>query len=268
MSARRGFVAWVNGEPIRLTYRYASRYDRLGVYEPAFFDAFVERIEPGMTVLDVGAHVGFLSLAAARRVGPGGKVFAFEPAPETADLLQRHIDLNGYRDRIEVVRAVVCDRSGTAEFFARGDSMAASMSRYNTATLAPESLAAPTVRLSVPSVTLDDFCASRSIEPDVVKIDVEGAEVRVLRGCRQLLRNDGCQVLCEVHPAEMVGCGGSQDELLAYLASIRRRLVPLDDANALGIFHASLESSRSEVPGTGVRSLAREHVSHEAIGDL
>jgi FkbM family methyltransferase len=240
-SARRGLVARVNGEDIRLTYRYAARYDRVGVYEPAFHRAFIERIGPGMTILDVGAHIGFLALAAARRVGPGGRVYAFEPAPETASLLQRHIELNGYGDRIEVVRAVVCDRPGTVPFYARGDSMAASISRYNTETLTPEKLSAPTVQLVAAGVTLDQFCAEREIEPDVVKIDVEGAELQVLRGAERLLRGGTCQVLCEVHPAELRGCGASLDELRDFLACLGRRLVPLDEANALGIFHARVE---------------------------
>jgi FkbM family methyltransferase len=240
LTSERGFDARVNGEEFRLTYGFASRYDGVEAYEPAFYRAFTEILAAGMTVLDIGAHAGFFAIGAARRVGAGGKVYAFEPAPETAALLKRHIDLNGFTDRVEVVRAVVCDTPGTVPFYARGVSMAASLSRHNTETLSPERLAAPTVEIEAPSTTIDQFCTERGISPNVVKLDVEGAELLVLRGAEQLLRDREARVLCEVHPAEMVGCGASLDELRAYLHARGRHLEPLDEPNRLGIFHAIL----------------------------
>jgi FkbM family methyltransferase len=244
LTSHRGFVARVNGESFRLTYDYASRYDRSGTYEPGFYRAFTERIGPGMTVLDIGAHVGFFAIGAARRVGPRGKVYAFEPAPETAALLERHIYLNGYRDRVEVVRAVVCDKPGSVPFYARGASMAASMSRYNTETLSPEQSPAPTVKIETPSTTIDQFCAERDIAPGVVKLDVEGAELRALQGAEDLMRRGRGEVLCEIHPEEMAGCGASLDALNAQLGHMNCRLDPLDDPNALGIFHALVVAER------------------------
>ena len=240
----RGFVARVNGESFRLTYDYASRYDRLEAYEPVFYRAVTEGLEEGATVLDIGSHVGFFAIGAGRRVGPHGMVYAFEPAPETAALLQRHIDLNGLSDRVQVVRSVVCDTVGTVPFYARGASMAASMSRYNTETLTPERSPAPTVEIDVPSTTIAHFCAERDISPQVVKIDVEGAELRVLQGAAGLLGRRNCRVLCEVHPAEMAGCGASLETLRTYLTSVGCRLEPLDEANELGIFHAAVAAQR------------------------
>src|SRR5215472_6698653 len=75
----RGLLAHVNGDPLRLTYTYGARYEKSG-YEPAVHRAFTTRIAPGMIVVDVGAHIGFFTLAEALHVGPTGRVFAFEPA--------------------------------------------------------------------------------------------------------------------------------------------------------------------------------------------
>src|SRR5206468_8336208 len=130
---------------------------------------------PGMTVLDVGAHVGFFALGAALRAGPEGRVFAFEPAPDTISLLERHVALNGWQDRVEVVRAVASDTEGTATFYVHGDTMSAALARENVEMLNPQELEAPAVEIEVPSVTLDGFCRSRGLRPDRLKIDVEGA---------------------------------------------------------------------------------------------
>ena len=88
-------------------------------------------IGEGMVVLDIGAHVGIHALLAGRRVGPDGRVFAFEPAPRTADLLDRHIRWNALEGRVEAVRAVVSDAVGVTAFFVNGATMAASIHEGN-----------------------------------------------------------------------------------------------------------------------------------------
>src|SRR3989442_7232326 len=121
------------------------------------FQAFVERIEEGMTVFDIGAHIGLFTLGAAKRVGRRGRVYAFEPSPETAEVLERHVRLNGWQNRVEVVRAVVSDVDGVVPFYAHGLSMAASLGRENVEVLNPEQPDTPTLKIEITSVTLDQF---------------------------------------------------------------------------------------------------------------
>ena len=96
-----------------------------------------------MTVVDVGAHIGFFALGAALRAGPTGKVYAFEPSPETADLLERHVHMNGFDGLVEVLRIGLSDREGEAAFYAHGETMAAAMFPENIALLSPEELGSP-----------------------------------------------------------------------------------------------------------------------------
>ena len=133
MSEQQGFSTHINGDTFNLTYEWGSRYDRLDQrsYEPVFYGALAGIVQNGMTVFDVGAHIGILTLAAARRVGPKGRVYALEPSPETARTLERHIALNGWQDRVELVRAVASDLDGTLPFYVSGMSMAASLGREN-----------------------------------------------------------------------------------------------------------------------------------------
>jgi FkbM family methyltransferase len=244
---RCGYATHINDDVFRLEYGYGSRYDRRDKrsYEPTFYLPFVERLKPGMTVFDIGAHIGIFSLAAAKRVGPAGKVFAFEPAPETVRTLERHVAMNGFRDRIEVVQAAVSDREGSLSFFCYRESMAASISRRNVEDLNPEKRVEPARELQVPSLTLDAFCRERGLCPDVLKIDIEGAEALALNGASDLLSRSGITILCEIHPRQMSNCGSSIEELTGFLSNLGYSIVPLDPPNPMGIFHALIKRRAS-----------------------
>jgi len=149
----------------------------LGSYEPSV-QRFLERnVTPGDVVYDVGAHIGFFSVCAARL---GAVVYAFEPVPENAARLRENVSLNDLE--IHVVEAAVWGEDGSVELVP-GDSDF-------------ESRAAPGT--GVPSVSLDSF-AEREPEPALIKVDVEGAETEVLRGARRILAQARPVLVCELH---------------------------------------------------------------------
>jgi len=244
VTRRQGYLVTLNGDTFRLDYACGARYDRSDKreYEPTFYVPFAERIHTGMTVFDVGAHVGFFSLAAGIRVGDAGRVVAFECAPDTAALLRRHVAYNHLGDRVTVVEKAVSDSDEGLRFFAYRTSMASSMARANVESLNPERLVEPATELLVPAVTLDGFGATSGLRPDIIKIDVEGAELRVLRGCRHTLAAARPEVFCEIHPRQMENCGGSVDELRALISAVDYEMTALDPPNPAGIFHAWLKS--------------------------
>lgn len=242
-SKDRGFATRINDDVFLLEYALGARYDREDQreYEPVFYKAFVELIRPGMMIADIGAHFGFFSLGAARRVGDTGRVFSFEPSEETAVTLRRNILLNHLAHRIEVIQAVVSSKEALVSFYTSGTSMAASLSREKVEVLNPERPAAA-VEIKVSAVALDQFCQSRGIVLDLIKLDVEGAEFLVLQGAEQVLLRDRPVILCEIHPLQMQQCGGSLQQLKEYVSSVGYTLEALDEPNATGIFHALLSS--------------------------
>jgi FkbM family methyltransferase len=246
LSRGRGFTTSINEDVFQLDYAIGSRYARHGhgAYEPSFYQPFVDRVKSGMVVFDIGAHVGLFTLGAAKRVGPRGRVFAFEPAPATFALLVQQIRLNGWNDRVEAIRGVVSDVDGRIPFYAHGTSMAASLSRENLEVLNPERFATPAARLEVASMTIDGLCLDRKVAPDVVKIDVEGAELRVLRGAADLLEVGRVVILCEIHPQQMANCGSSVAELGSFLEKVGYSIQRLDEPNPMGIFHALLQKHK------------------------
>lgn len=185
-------------------------------WEPSLYSRFKEALAPGMVVLDVGASFGLFTIAAARIVGPSGRVFAFEPSQTTASALRRHLRWNGVADRVEIVGAVVGDASGWETFWEQEMSFVASLLE-RAARQEERRFGSPVERRVVPAVTLDDFCRRLRLEPDVVKVDVEGAEARVLRGSQRLLRRRKASLFLEVHHALLGEAGRSADEVFREL---------------------------------------------------
>jgi FkbM family methyltransferase len=143
-----------------------------GSYEREQTELFERWIEPGQTVVDVGAHVGYYSLLASVLVGESGSVHAFEPDRRNARFLRRHVRMNR-RSNVTVVEVAVADRTGISEFRTAGGSGTGRLDAGGDR--------------QVPTIRLDDYCSDRGIAPDVLKIDVEGAEVEVLAGAAAVL---------------------------------------------------------------------------------
>ena len=170
---------------------------RRGLLEPEDVGLFLSLLRPGMTVLDVGANVGMYSLLSARRVGPTGRVHAFEPTPAVAASLRRNVALNGLGN-VHVHEAAVSDAAGRATFYLQDSS--------DCNTLA----GGAGTPIRVRTVTLDDHVAAHGLDRvDVMKMDVEGAEVLALRGGGRLLAAaDGPVLMLEFNP-EALGAAGS-----------------------------------------------------------
>ena len=138
-------------------------------------------IRKGDTIVDVGANLGLWVMGAARKAGFEGSVHAFEPVPENLVQLVANLTMNGFDlDQVKCQQLSLSDRSGRATFYAatNGNSgMGALASR--------EGVNRP---IETTLVTLDSYCEQHSIRHvDFVKIDVEGAELLVLRGAQRLL---------------------------------------------------------------------------------
>ncbi len=167
-------------------------------------------LRPGMTVFDMGANVGFYTESFARRVGVSGRVHAFEPDPLCSEILRDRV---GRFANVHVESVALGEQSGEATLFCSNRDRA----ENRTHVFGPE-VPAETVR--VPVVTIDGYCRSRGVERvDAVKMDVEGDEVRVLRGMAgTLARTPPAWMFIEFCPGQLRGSGSSPEEFWALLA--------------------------------------------------
>ena len=137
----------------------------------------VEHLQAGSVFYDVGANVGFLTVLGARLVGPQGMVYAFEPVPTNAACVRQNVAANRFT-QVEVIEKAVSNISGTGEL---------NLAKYSGgAALDLASVDAPPDadgKLQVDIATIDDLVNHSGLRPpDLVKIDVEGAEFEVLEG--------------------------------------------------------------------------------------
>ena len=150
----------------------------------------VSRVRRGMTVFDVGANVGFVTLLLSRLVGELGRVYAFEPDQDNFAALQRNLDHNRISHCVPVNMAAG-DRSELVGF-------APGINGFVDATAAQ----------TVPMTTLDQFVEENGINRvDFVKIDVEGFELCVLKGMTRVVRRFKPVLLVEIHPRGFCGAG-------------------------------------------------------------
>lgn len=229
-------IPWViNG----VTYRIDPRQrHRLGADYDAAVAAFLrQRIKPGALCLDVGANVGVYVLQFAHWSGPTGRVIAFEPNPSACMILRKHVEMNGLGERVEIVPAAVGEASGEAILYA---AEADGMSRLG----APnKALAGSVSEISVPVVTLDEYCRSNNVKPDWLFIDIEGFEIAALAGAHELIRSRRGElgIIVEMHPDVWESANSTRAKTESLLAELGLHCVPLtgqtEPLNEYGIVH-------------------------------
>jgi FkbM family methyltransferase len=193
---REPFVARVG--KYRFTIDLNDRVSRtlylFGSFEKDVTALLTALLSPGQTMLDVGANFGYFSVLAADKVGPGGRVFAFEPDPRNILRLSTNVELNNARN-ISLVPLALFDQLGTITF--------------NLSTDLEDNLGSSSIldrgqcrqQMQVQTTTLDAFMQEQQLTTvDLLKMDIEGAEVGALQGGRETLRaRKVTHLLVELH---------------------------------------------------------------------
>lgn len=171
-------------------------------YEPLTKRTFLQGIKPGMTVVDVGAHIGYFTLLAARLVGPEGRVHAVEPGPDSLDILSINVSSNKFQN-VQIHPVAAGSYSRRREFRLTKSSDSCGFYPH------PNSATIQTV--DVDQRTVDEIVGG---QVDAIKIDVEGAELEVLEGMAEILRRNAPLLLwAEWFPAGMLAAGRDPEQL-------------------------------------------------------
>jgi len=193
-------LKWIVGSSARQCW--------LGTYEAEKQSIIQSLVKPGMTVFDVGANAGFFSIGFSRLVGFSGEIWAFEPLANQVDFLLKHLKLNKL-ENVQVIQSALADKSGFVRFEVCSNGFMGSLggnSHYH-----------------VPVASIDELIISGTVPiPNVIKLDVEGAEASVLRGARQCLKND--------RPLLLIACHGKEQrqQCLELLQSNKYQIYYLD----------------------------------------
>lgn len=227
------FTVHVNGYQLLLPGRsvanvgdaFTLSFLLTNTWEPGTTMLFRRLVREGMNVIDVGAHVGYYTLLASRLVGQSGKVFAFEPEPRNYSFLLRNIELNACSnvtaihkavshgtDRVKLYRSKVNPSGHTLGKMANGDYIDC---------------------VDVDAVSIDEFLKDMMCSVHVIKIDVEGAEVLVLRGMRETCtRLDKVKLFIEFCPTNLARFGTDSGQYWDTLMELGfRRIFLIDESN-------------------------------------
>jgi FkbM family methyltransferase len=198
-----------------------------GLWETTVTEWFQENLRPGDAFVDVGANIGYFSLLAAKLVGESGKVVSVEAHPHLAELLRRNVILNDVRNTTTWHRAAWSEATNL-KFHLRANFA----SNSSAGSLGESGLSDhhdTEAIVEVPAAPLDSLLADLP-HVDLMKIDVEGAEVRAFRGLRRILdANSEIRIVFEWSPGQIRMVGDDPHDLLEILDQSGFRLHLLEE---------------------------------------
>jgi FkbM family methyltransferase len=195
---RSGVVRKVAAGPLRGAYWFCGADQQfwmpLGMYEPATAAWLGREIAPGAVFFDIGANAGYFTLLGAKLAGASGTVVAFEPTPHQAHSVRAQAAINQL-DCVRVEQAALSNQAGEAEFTVEKNGA----NSHFQATPLQHASHDPAQTIRVKTRTLDDFVAASGLTPNVLKIDVEGAEMLVLDGASHVLTTHRPRAIVSTH---------------------------------------------------------------------
>ncbi len=181
----------------RMGIKYqGEKFIWLGTHEPRVQAMIMDLVREGTVAYDVGAHAGFFTLLFASRAGSSGKVISFEPNPENYGRLLSNIRINHLKN-VEAINAAVSDQAGTQSFQLEEDG-----TTFQGHLISPDQGTdrSSSLVIDIKTITLDNLVFENNYPaPDILKIDVEGNETRVLAGMKRILEEQRPAILCETH---------------------------------------------------------------------
>lgn len=189
-------------------------------YEPTTTRLFIENIKPNYKVLDIGANYGYFTLLASKLAGSGGKIFAFEPDPENLMILKENLKLNKCTN-VKIENSAISDQIGGINFiqqkFNKGESAVAKGAEGT----------------KVSSTTLDSYFSKKAQNIDVMKIDIEGYEMKALLGAKKLIaRSHKLKLFIEYNPERLSYYGDTPETLLKMLKKLGFREIFIIDEHS------------------------------------
>lgn len=218
---------------------YTVRGLLMGTYELGTVKLLRSIMGRDTTLVDLGANIGYFSLIAARGISGNGKVYAFEPDPDTFSILQKNIDANRFLKLIEAIPTAIADREGTSTFHQYVND-AGSSSLVRRELHVRESI-------EVHVTTLDLWAESLGWPKiDVIKMDIEGAEVAALSGMHEVSRrNENLKLILEFNADALTSASSNHEEFFAHLRSLGFTRLSVVDEH--GLKEMNLERDRNRL---------------------
>ena len=214
------------------------------MHEKTIVNLVKNEIKKGDVVIDIGAHIGYYTVLFAKLVGPEGKVFAFEASPTNFEILKKNISVNGYKNVILNNKAV-SDKNGKLTLYITGRTSTENF-LFKPENFTNSSKIKQTVEID--SITLDDYFQDFDGEINFLKMDISGAEPRVMKGMSSILnKNNSLKIQQEWWPNAIRTHGFEPDSHLKLLTEMGYKIYEIDGAkNKLNL--ATIEELMKKYP--------------------
>ena len=183
-----------------------TNYSDFGTGYNKGFEHLLKNLKSVDTFFDVGAHIGLISLPAALHMKKSGKIVAFEPSGKNFMHLKNHVKNNNLQNQIILNQNLIGEENCKKKFFiSNKESAINSISKVHQIKDYKEVI--------ISQITLDTYCRNTDLKPQIIKIDVEGAEINVLKGAKEIIYKYKPTIYLSIHPNHIKKLGTNINEL-------------------------------------------------------
>ena len=201
---------------------YFSNWDNFGDRHNSGFLFCLEQSINKRIVLDIGAHIGLFSLPLSQRISPEGKIYSFEPSTINRHYLKKNLELNDIKN-VEVLPYLVGKENIENVVFYEDTTHVNPMGGV----ILTKNIKDNAVITHKQMVSLDAFCKDNDIHPELIKIDIEGAEIDLLLGAKNILMLNKPVIVLSLHPQYIEKMGQSLADLGSYLKEVNFRCLTI-----------------------------------------
>jgi FkbM family methyltransferase len=216
------YVENVHGHKMYLDEADSLKLSWGGSHEPFETQFFEENIKPGDVVVDIGANIGYYTLYFAKKVSSQGHIYAFEPDPVNFELLEKNIEINGYKN-ITAVNKALSNKNEKLKLYIceenRGDHRTYDSQQGREF-------------VEINATHLDDYFADIDNHIDLIKMDIQGAEYKAIQGMEEILRkNQGVKLVIEFWPYGLSLAGTDAKDLFSLLQDLGFSIFEISEKN-------------------------------------
>jgi FkbM family methyltransferase len=219
----KGIQTRISGFDVRLPVRYYKFF--IPSYELNNINFINNYLQKDMTAIDIGAHIGLLSVIISQKIGKNSKCYSFEPTPSTFGLLKQTIKINGKENVVTPFQMAVSDKVGKTKFYITDieahNSNSLSVSHRENANEHP---------VDIDVTTIDAFVKQNNLSQlDFLKIDAEGAEYAVLKGSKESIEKFRPLILLAIHPQFVKNFGDNLSSIWDFLSQYNYKVIYMSE---------------------------------------
>ncbi len=183
-----------------------------------FFPIYLKLSRKTKCFLDIGAHIGIVSLPISKNIKKGGTLYSFEPSLKNLFFLNYHIKINNINN-IKVVDKIVSSKNDDRYSFFESEEPSGMNSIVN---LKNKKII---VKRKIESITLDNFCLINNVIPEIIKVDIEGAEIDMLVGSKRIIKKFKPLIFLSYHPKHIKKLGYNDEVIFKILKELNYKII-------------------------------------------